>query len=153
MAPDHAGEEAHQETERDGEDHHGELRLAEDGAQHEAVEQIAEQPEQQSGKGDADQKGQIRVAGVDEGNTEKGPQHHHVALGEIDRFRRLVDQNKTQRQQPVDTAVSYPADQQLEYIHGASLPGLILVGVFCVITLRLSEVLHSHQQGMCNRFS
>jgi hypothetical protein len=41
-------------------------------------------------------------------------QHHQVALGEVHRLGRLVDQHEAERDQRVDTALSHACEQQLQ---------------------------------------
>ena len=43
--------------------------------------------------------------------------HHHIALGEIDDFSRLVDQDETEGDQCIDASDRNPCNRQLQDLH------------------------------------
>ena len=50
---------------------------------------------------------------VGKSKRDKGAEHHEIALGEIDGFRRLVDQDETERDEAVYASIGQTADDQL----------------------------------------
>ena len=116
MAPDDAGDEAQHEADRDGEDHHRQLRLAEDVAQDRPVQQPAHRGhgEDCADAREPERQSQVRLVG--EPHREEGAEHHQVALREVDLLGRLVDQHEAERDQAVDAAVGEAADDELKVL-------------------------------------
>ena len=105
-----AGTEDEAQTER--QHHHGELRLADDASEHDGVEREAEGGGEQDGEQRADPVVQAEMR--DQGEREEAAQHHDVALGEVDHLGRLVDQDESERDQPIDAAGGGAIDDKLQ---------------------------------------
>jgi hypothetical protein len=117
MAPDQPGHEAQHEAERDGQDDDGDLRLARHAPHHDKVERIAESAHDQDRQRRRQQKGQPHELAVGQPEADERAQHHEVALGEIHRLGRLVDEHEAHGDQAIDAAIGEAADDQLQDIH------------------------------------
>ena len=116
VAPDRAGDEAQHEADRDGEDHHRDLRLPEDVAQDRTLKQPADRGhgEDCANAGEPERQAQVRV--VAETDRDEGAEHHHVALRKVDLLGGLVDQHEPQGDQTVDAPVGEAADDELKVL-------------------------------------
>ena len=136
VSPDRAGDEAQREADRDGEDHHRDLRLAEDAAQDRTLQQPADRGhgEDRADAGEPERQAQVRV--VRETHRDEGAEHHEVALREVDLLGGPVDQHETQGDQAVDAPVCETADDELKVLQvpepdaaaTSGAPGLLHVG-------------------------
>ena len=120
-APGDRGEGAEHRTEADGQHDHGKLRLADDVAQHEAVEQGTEGRDRDHGEDE----GQpiIQAPPHDCHVADEGAQHQQVALGEVHQLRCLVNKHEAERDQAVDTADRNAVQRQLQEIAHAPPSG------------------------------
>ena len=116
VPPHQAREEAQHEAERDRQDDDGDLRLARHAPEHHEVERVAEGPHDEDGDGHGDPEGQPHEFRIGQPEADERAQHHEVALGEINRLGRLVDQDEAHRDQAVDAAVCKAAHDQLQDI-------------------------------------
>ena len=82
-------------------------------AQNPPVEDIRDRPHHHNGKRDSQPEIQPDVFVVCETDAYKGAQHHEIALGKVHSLGGLVNQYEPQSDQPVDTAIGEPADDQL----------------------------------------
>ena len=137
MAPDEAGAGAEQEAQADGQDDDGELRLADDAAQHQGIQQIAERRHAQGRQQEAQPV--VHPHGADEGERQEGAQHHQVALGEIHHLGGFVDEHEAERDQAVHAALRSAADDELEQLHLA-FPNPGAFGAFDSLGRSLSDV-------------
>ena len=118
-ARNHGDQAARHIAYANGQHHDGKRRLPQDGADDGELDQRAQQ-------GHAHDRSQNRspVRPAQNGHTHqtgKRTQHHQLALGETDGLGGLVNEHKAHRNQPVDAALRYPADQQLKKLHHVSL--------------------------------
>src|SRR6516164_5254746 len=113
-SPDHAGDRAQEIAEPDGRHDDGKLRIAEDRPHDQTLGQHAEGRHRQDRGGKADPV--IEAQNADEGEGKEAAQHHQVALGEIHDFGRLVDKDKAERDQAIDTAKRNATHQLLNEV-------------------------------------
>ena len=114
MAPDHARNEADHEAQRDGQNDHGRLALAEQVAQDEEVQQVSENRHDADGQRCRDPERQMHVFGIGQAESDERSQHHEITLGEIYRLGCFVNQHEAKRDQAIDTAIRKAADEQLQ---------------------------------------
>ena len=68
----------------------------------------------------------------DEGEGEEGAEHHELALGEVHDLGRLVDEDKAERDEAVDTAHGDTANRLLDEVeHSPPQIRALAVLVFC----------------------
>ena len=109
----HHGDDAAQDVaDADGDHHHREGRIAEHRADHDPLDQHADRGHHDDGEQD---RRPIRPAqdGA-RGQPEEGAEHHQVALREIDRLGRLVDQHEAERDERVHAALRDACKKQLQ---------------------------------------
>jgi len=128
-----AGAGAKQEAQADGQDDDGELRLADDPAQDQRVEQVAEHGHAERGQQEAQPV--VHPHGADEGERHEGAQHHQVALGEIDRLGRLVDQHEAERDERVHAALRDACKKKLQEL-GEHAPSQFTDALTCAMRFR-----------------
>ena len=121
IAPHQSRHGAEDEAQPDRQHHDGELRFAQNPAQHEGVEQIAEDRQRQDRQEQPQHPGHADVA--DQGHRHEGAQHHQIALGEVHHLGRLVDEDEAESDQAVDAADGQTIDENLqELTQSDSLP-------------------------------
>jgi len=109
----HHGDEAAQHVaDADRDHHHGERGLAEHRPQHETLGKHADRRHRRHREHDGRPVGPAPDHAC--GEREEAAQHHEVALGEIHRLGRLVDEHETERDQRVDAALRHAREQQLQ---------------------------------------
>ena len=111
-ARDHGDQAPRHIANADGQHNDGKGGLPQDGADDGELDQRAQQ-------GHAYDRAQDRspVRPAQNGHahqTRERTEHHQLALGEANRLGGLVNEHKAHRNQPVDAALRYPADQQLK---------------------------------------
>ena len=79
VAPDRPGDEAQHEAERDGQNHHRELRLAEHAAKDRALEEPADRGHDDDCPDAGDPERQAEMRFVGEAERGERAEHHHVA--------------------------------------------------------------------------
>ena len=117
-AGDHGDQAARHVADADGEHHDRKRRLPQDRADHQPLEQHAEQGH----RGDRAEHGQPEREAQERHRRQaaEGAQHHQLALGEAHGFGGLVDEHEAQRDQPVDASLRDAADHQLNELHRPS---------------------------------
>jgi len=116
VAPDGSCNETHDKSERNCQNHNRNLRLTEHVTQHAKIKQIANDEHDDDGQATGEIKIQPHKGFIGEPEAQKSAEHHEVALGKVHRFRGLVNQHKTQSDQPINTTVSQTANYELDEI-------------------------------------
>jgi hypothetical protein len=122
---DHGDQAAGQEADADGGHHHGEGRLAEQRAQHGALQRHAEEEHHGEGGDEGGPEGQAQRQRA--GEAEEAAHHHQVALGEVDGLGGLVDEDEAEGDQAVDAALRDAAGDELQELQQAPSPPTIVV--------------------------
>ena len=99
MAPDQPGNKADHEPQGDSQDHHGGLAFPKQAANDQAVQQVSQRPHDPQRDRQCHPERQTHILGIGQTDGDKGPQHHEIALREVHRLGRLVNQNKAKRDQ------------------------------------------------------
>ena len=116
---DHGDQTAQHIAHANGQHDDGKSGLPQNGTNDQALEQDAEYAHGHDGGWHRNPK---REAQPRHGSqSREGADHHQVALSKAHRFSGLVDQHKTQGNESIDTALGYPADQQLQQLHACLL--------------------------------
>ena len=123
MPPDCAGREAQHEAQCNGQDDHRDLRLSEDRSQENPLQQGADGGHDDHRANACQPERQPPMRFVAEGEGHERAEHHHVALREIDLLGGLVDQDETESDEPIDTAIGEAADNELKNLQALAPAG------------------------------
>ena len=110
--PDHCSGAPHHDADPDRQHHGRELRLPNDPAHHDHVEKSTEDGHRHNRKGEPDPVVQAKLN--HERERDEGAKHDQLALREVDDFSRLVNEDKSQRDQAVNAADRQPVDKELQ---------------------------------------
>ena len=95
----------------------GKLRLTDDASQNDGIERESKRRDDHDGEERADPVVEAEMG--NQAERHEAAQHHDVALGEVDHLGRLVDQDETERDQPVDAAGGGSIDDKLQQARSA----------------------------------
>ena len=118
--PDHCSGAPHHDADPDRQHYGRELRLPNDPAHHDHVEKSTEDGHRHNRKGEPDPVVQAKLN--HERERDEGAKHDQLALREVDDFSRLVNEDKSQRDQAVNAADRQPVDKELQKLSHRPAP-------------------------------